>query len=274
MKGLFVTLILWTGFAASAQELGTITKIDRKTEQVQFYIGNVDVQVGEILSVYNSFNVLDLKLRVVAVDPPYATGEFAGYEANPGHIEPMHKNRRVRLSLDKTQAVDFSFLLGPDFSSKVGGFGGSNYALGLNILFHLPQQWLLNLQLQADDLGKDPAGNGKRVSYYMLGAGRELGPVQLLLNLGEADYMTMPAVSTGNTVDPYTGATYPNNVEHKSKLAYQFMAKYQFHIREPNRNASWGWGISPAVTYGSAFSPAGYKPTVAVLACFDFTRVF
>jgi hypothetical protein len=277
-KNLFFVIVSVLCFnQVYADQLGEVTEVQAGTDNFKFYIGEIPVKVGEILQVRNSTGQKDLRIQVTAVSGPYAQGEvISAYYSTVG-LEKMHKGRIVVLDIDPNEISEMYFYVGPSFSQRVGDFGGTNYGLGLGFNGPLSYRKDLNLRwslvLQADDLGKDSDENGKRVSYYMFGVGRKTERLQYFLHLGMADNMTMP--KDGTTVnDPYTGAPYPDNVQHKNKFGYLLMLRYPFVMTPITRNKLTGWSIGPFATVGGSIGSNAYKNTITAGVSFDLTGLW
>lgn len=263
---------------ASAARLGEIESYDEKSRYVRFFIGDMKIEKGEELKIKNSLGRRDVTIKVLSVEPPYANAEVVRIDLPLGvAFETMHSGRSVALEVDQREIKRAYFFVGPSFSEKVGEFGGTNYGLGLGfngafpIWTHHDLSW--SLLLQADDLGTDTAGNGKRTGYYMFGLGQVRERWQYFAHIGVVDNMTMP--KGGKTVvDPYTGANYPDNVVHTSNFGYLMSIKYYYPIRKVSRNSDSGWGFSPYFSMGGSFNSSGYKNTYTLGACIDMEVLF
>lgn len=268
LKTKFLTLCLianlLTSMICQADDIGQIVHVSGGV--MKFYTGSVEVAEGERLQVKNSRGERDLTIEVMRVEPPYAYGTVTHIRAMPwGFLETMNEDRRVVLEVNKNDAFHGFFFVGGSYSEKVGDYGGNNYGLGIGMSGKLPvfdiSQLRWSVALQADDLGKDHVGNGKRISYYMIGAGQSIGGFQYFAHLGIADHLTMPESGAPDVVDPYTGASYPSDVQHDTELGYLLTAKYVYFFKDISRNRQWGWGIGPYLSVGGTFASTSYKNT-------------
>ena len=164
---------------STAAEVGEIINISKKGV-IKFYIDQIDVKTGEMLGVLNSKGDVNFKIKVTSVKSPYAEAMVVSVKPTymSGFVERIMKGQRVRLTININELRYLSFFVGPTFSNKVGGFGGTSYSMGLDVGAYINPEWLWSVRIQADDLGEDSAGIGKRKAYYLIGAGYEYSGVR------------------------------------------------------------------------------------------------
>lgn len=272
---LYIVSIFLIFESANAEELGQIVPSENGSNKMRFFTGDLDIEIGEQLKVRNSAGTRDMTIEVVAVEKPYAEAEVINLDLTRTRvIETRQSKRTVALLVEPHEIYRTYFFVGPSSSEKFGEFGGVNYGLGLGFSgtfkSYKPLSW--SLIFQADDLGEDAIRVGKRVSYYMIGLGQNWGRFSYFVHLGVADNMTMPP-DGGVTTDPSTGASYPDNVLHKSTLGYLVTLKYHYPLRKVSRNSSLGWGVGPYLSAGGSFDTQAYRSTVTVGLSVDLENV-
>lgn len=214
-------LLIFTASApALAYDLGEITEVRGST--IRFFKGDEVVNENEQLKVLNTQGKVNFDVRATKVDGGMADAVVTGAQFDPetGFLEALKPGQKVRLRIVASELSSGSFFAGANFSEKTGDFGGTNYTVGLRYMRPFKERMKLSFVLQADDLGKDSLGVGKRKAYYMGGVGYELCGFLALAHIGVVDIMTIPIDGTTQTIrDPY-GGSYPAGVQHTLNFGY------------------------------------------------------
>jgi len=272
MRLLIVIIVLFfIAVQSRSAQLGEVTQVS--ADSITFFKGKEEIQVNDRLFLLNSYGNVNAHLVVTALDGESAQAQIVGYELVPGsnYLEKISKGQIVRLTFEKKEIKSFGFFIGPNFSSKVGGFGGTQYSLGLQFNQNWTETFFINYRLQADDLGKDTHGIGKRKSYYMIGLGYTYKNFQFIGDVGIVDIMTIPKEGTTEThMDPYTGASYPAGVSHSNNAGYLLSVQYPFKMKEVSRTERNGWSIVPGVSHANQFNNSDYKPITSIYMNFEF----
>lgn len=244
-------------------ELGKIESIDNNGV-VTFYKGDVDLKVGDELRI-NERGVL-ARLLVDSVNGDHATATILGVRSGLfGERVNVRKLNKVQLDPKFSNLNWLSFNLGANSAKKVGGFGGTNGFLGMDVGGHFYEIYTWDLLLQADTYGKDSFGTEIRRSAYMLGVGRDYEKFNVSGFLGTIDTMTITkaASSSGNT-NPYTGEYYNNKIQHLDEFGYMLAANYRYDISTVSYKKRTGFSINPRISYANTFSSGKYEGYTSV----------
>jgi hypothetical protein len=272
MKQIFAfVFFLATTALAHAQTPGEISKVD-SNGTVQFATGDNNLKVGEELRMVGSSGARTY-LQVTEVQGKEASGLITKQQSGPGGMfERVLPGDKVVLQVPSDKLKVASFFVGPNFSQKTAGYGGSNYFLGILFAGPINEKLFWNFRLQADSFGKQ-TGVEKRRGAYLAGIGSTWKGARFEADLGVIDTMSIVAAeanSAPQTVDPATGAVYPSKgVYHNNKIGYLVGVNYPFRFAQPDRNRPWGWSLSPVLTYSDTFANQGVKGAFSLGASID-----
>lgn len=265
---IFISMLFCFSIAEAAKT-GEITAVDG--DKIHFHIGDIPVEPGENLRVWDSRGEANITITVLSVDGQEAVGEITHLLIRPfGTLERIRPGHIVRLEANRSGAKGFGFQLGANTSQEVAGYRGQ-YSLGLWAGGAFHDRWWWLLRWHADDMGEVAAIKHRR-SSYMAGLGYELNSWRFEGHLGLIDSMTM--VDDGAAIgraDPVTGKTVMDvGVQNDNEFAGMLVVSYRFDLRRIDRNRFVGWSLSPTFSYGNTFASTPYGAVTSAAVSLEF----